>query len=75
QTPEDLKLEASGGEKVNTGMGAVPMKGTPYKENKNRFMSVLGIPCQKPPFGTMTAIDMKTRQVAWQVPLGTVEDT
>lgn len=23
----------------------------------------------------MTAIDMKTRQVAWQVPLGTVEDT
>ncbi len=22
----------------------------------------------------MTAIDMKTRQVAWQVPLGTVED-
>lgn len=27
QTPEDLALEASGGEKVNTGMGAVPMKG------------------------------------------------
>lgn len=23
----------------------------------------------------MTAIDMKTRQIAWQVPLGTVEDT
>lgn len=38
-------------------------------------MSALSIPCQKPPFGTMTAIDMKTRQVAWQVPLGTVEDT
>jgi quinate dehydrogenase (quinone) len=50
-------------------MGAVPMKGTPYKVNKNRFMSALSIPCQKPPFGTMTAIDMKTRQIAWQVPL------
>ena len=75
QTPEDLKIQANGGEKVNTGMGAVPMKGTPYKVNKNRFMSVLGIPCQKPPFGTMTAIDMKTRQIAWQVPLGTVQDT
>ncbi|WP_254962285.1 carbohydrate porin [Acinetobacter baumannii] len=75
QTPEDIKIQASGGEKVNTGMGAVPMKGTPYKVNKNRFMSALSIPCQKPPFGTMTAIDMKTRQVAWQVPLGTVEDT
>ena len=75
QTPEDLKIQANGGEKVNTGMGAVPMTGTPYKVNKNRFMSVLGIPCQKPPFGTMTAIDMKTRQIAWQVPLGTVQDT
>ena len=75
QTPEDLQVEANGGEKVNTGMGAVPMKGTPYKVNKNRFMSVLGIPCQKPPFGTMTAIDMTTRQIAWQVPLGTVQDT
>ncbi len=75
QTPEDVKNQASGGEKVNTGMGAVPMAGTPYKVNKNRFMSALGIPCQKPPFGTMTAIDMKTRQVAWQVPLGTIQDT
>lgn len=75
QTPEDLAVQANGGEKVNTGMGAVPMKGTPYKVNKNRFWSALSIPCQKPPFGTMTAIDMKTRQIAWQVPLGTVEDT
>ncbi|KAA8734453.1 glucose/quinate/shikimate family membrane-bound PQQ-dependent dehydrogenase [Acinetobacter qingfengensis] len=75
QTPEDIKAQANGGESVNTGMGAVPMKGTPYKVNKNRFMSALGIPCQKPPFGTMTAIDMKTRQIAWQIPLGTVQDT
>lgn len=75
QTPEDIKVQANGGEKVNTGMGAVPMKGTPYKVNKNRFMSVLGIPCQKPPFGTLTAIDLKTREIAWQIPLGTVEDT
>ncbi|UVL59702.1 glucose/quinate/shikimate family membrane-bound PQQ-dependent dehydrogenase [Pseudomonas sp. B21-032] len=66
---------ASGGEALNTGMGAVPLKGTPYAVNKNRFLSVAGIPCQAPPFGTLTAIDMKTRKVAWQVPVGTVEDT
>ncbi|MDH1404237.1 glucose/quinate/shikimate family membrane-bound PQQ-dependent dehydrogenase [Pseudomonas sp. GD03817] len=66
---------ASGGEALNTGMGAVPLKGTPYAVNKNRFLSVAGIPCQAPPFGPLTAIDMKTRQVAWQVPVGTVEDT
>ncbi|PKH21820.1 membrane-bound PQQ-dependent dehydrogenase, glucose/quinate/shikimate family [Enterobacterales bacterium CwR94] len=65
----------SGGEAVNTGMGLVPMKGTPYAVNKNRFMSPLGIPCQKPPFGTLSAIDLKTQKVVWQVPVGTVQDT
>ncbi|MDY6860372.1 MAG: PQQ-binding-like beta-propeller repeat protein, partial [Pseudomonadota bacterium] len=49
--------------------------GTPYGVTKVNFMSPLGIPCQKPPFGTMTAVDLKTRQIAWQVPLGTVQDT
>lgn len=66
---------SSGGEAVNTGMGAVPLKGTPYSVNKNRFMSVLGVPCQAPPYGTLTAINLKTREIAWQVPVGTVEDT
>ncbi len=66
---------AGGGEAVNTGMGAVPLKGTPYSVNKNRFLSVAGIPCQSPPYGTLTAIDLKTRRIAWQVPVGTVQDT
>jgi quinate dehydrogenase (quinone) len=74
--PSQNKGQAtSGGEALNTGMGAVPLKGTPYAVNKNRFLSVAGIPCQAPPFGTLTAIDMKTQKVAWQVPVGTVEDT
>jgi len=68
-------IASSGGEALNTGMGAVPLKGTPYAVNKNRFLSVAGIPCQAPPFGTLTAIDMKTRKIAWQVPVGTVQDT
>lgn len=51
------------------------MKGTPYKVDKNRFWSSFNIPCQKLPYGTMTAIDRKTRQIAWQVPMGTVEHT
>jgi quinate dehydrogenase (quinone) len=66
---------SNGGESVNAGMGAVPLKGTPYGVNKNRFMSPLGIPCQKPPFGTLSAIDLKTQKVVWQVPAGTVQDT
>ncbi|MDE1159405.1 MAG: glucose/quinate/shikimate family membrane-bound PQQ-dependent dehydrogenase [Neorhizobium sp.] len=66
---------ASGSEATNTVMGVVPMKGTPYAVDKNRFLSALGIPCQEPPFGSLTAIDMNTQKIKWQVPLGTVEDT
>ncbi|MBS7544192.1 membrane-bound PQQ-dependent dehydrogenase, glucose/quinate/shikimate family [Ancylobacter oerskovii] len=74
--PQPAGAQASdGNESVNAGMGAVPLKGTPYSVVKNRFFSPLGIPCQKPPFGSLTAIDMKTQKIGWQVPLGTVEDT
>ncbi len=66
---------ASGSEATNTVMGLVPMKGTPYAVDKNRFLSALGIPCQEPPYGSLTAIDMDSQKIKWQVPLGTVQDT
>ncbi len=50
QTPEDLKLESQWWREGQHRYGR-SANGTPYKVNKNRFMSVLGIPCQKPPFG------------------------
>lgn len=54
---------------------SLPMAGTPYYvKEKTRFYSPLGIPCQEPPFGTMTAIDLKTQKIAWSVPAGTVKD-
>jgi quinate dehydrogenase (quinone) len=65
----------SGSEATNTVMGLVPMRGTPYAVDKNRFLSALGIPCQAPPYGSLTAIDMDSQKIKWQVPLGTVEDT
>lgn len=67
---EDVPISASGIE-----MGIVPMDGTPYGAMRERYLSRLGIPCQKPPFGTMTAIDLASRKILWQVPLGTVQDT
>ncbi|MGI4878419.1 MAG: membrane-bound PQQ-dependent dehydrogenase, glucose/quinate/shikimate family [Janthinobacterium lividum] len=69
------KATNAGGEATNTGMGSVPMKGTPYSVTKDRFLSLLGVPCQAPPYGTLTAIDLTTRQIKWQVPVGTVRDT
>lgn len=67
---KDIPESASGIE-----MGIVPMTGTPFGAMRRRFLSPLGVPCQKPPFGTLSAIDIKTRKIVWQVPVGTVKDT
>jgi len=67
--------QVKGGSGKGTEMGLSSQDGTPYMSMRNRFLSVLQIPCQKPPYGTMTAVNLNTRKIAWQVPLGTVQDT
>lgn len=57
----------------DTGHGPSPQRGTPYGMATEMWVSPLGVPCVNPPFGTVTAIDMNTRQIAWQVPAGTAE--
>lgn len=62
----------------NRGPGAeskgAAQLGTPWGLEQGRFFSPIGIPCQEPPYGTLTAIDLATRHIAWQIPLGTTED-
>lgn len=53
--------------------GIIPMEETPYGADRIYINSPLGIPCTTPPFGTLTAIDMKTRKIAWQRSMGTPE--
>ncbi|HEY6515253.1 MAG TPA: pyrroloquinoline quinone-dependent dehydrogenase [Steroidobacteraceae bacterium] len=45
-------------------------RGTPYAMRRRTFMSSLGIPCVKPPWGTLTAVDMVHGTIKWQVPIG-----
>jgi len=45
-------------------------EGTPYGMRRNAFKSALGIPCVKPPWGTLTAVDMEHGTIKWQIPLG-----
>lgn len=33
-----------------------------------------GRPCQQPPWGTLTAVDLQKGEIAWRVPLGIVEE-
>lgn len=49
--------------------------GTPYGYRKGMFMSPLGVPCHAPPYGQLTAIDLKNHSILWQKPMGTVADT
>ena len=55
------------------GVSVYEMKGAPYVMLREVLMSSLGAPCNPPPWGRLTAIDMKTGEHRWQVPFGRVE--
>ena len=51
-----------------------PQFGTPFAASPEVMLSPLGIPCNAPPWGRLTAIDLASRTVKWQRPLGTSQD-
>lgn len=54
--------------------GAQPMEGTPYAIDVGPFVSPLYLPCQQPPYGFMSAIDLRTRKLVWSHPFGTTRN-
>jgi quinoprotein glucose dehydrogenase len=69
-------------ETLESGQPEVPdnatisqMRGTPYGLFRvPALLSPLGLPCTKPPWGALLAVDAATGDVKWDVPLGTVQD-
>jgi quinoprotein glucose dehydrogenase len=51
----------------------VRLIGTPYRYEEGLLLSPLGAPCNKPPWGALTAVDLVKGEIAWQVPLGSIE--
>jgi quinoprotein glucose dehydrogenase len=51
-----------------------PQRGTPYGMSRAALLSAAELPCNKPPWGTIAAVDLATGKVKWEVPLGTVRD-
>ncbi|MBV1917162.1 MAG: membrane-bound PQQ-dependent dehydrogenase, glucose/quinate/shikimate family [Sphingomonadaceae bacterium] len=51
-----------------------PQRGTAYAAITKVLLSPLGIPCNAPPWGKLTAIDLTSRKIAWQRPFGTTRD-
>jgi quinoprotein glucose dehydrogenase len=52
-----------------------PMLNTPYGAYGTTFMSALGTPCNAPPWGLISAVDLGTGKLLWSRPLGSARDS
>ncbi|MGR3401704.1 outer membrane protein assembly factor BamB family protein, partial [Paracoccus sp. (in: a-proteobacteria)] len=68
---EEYDRLTSGGSEA--GGGLFPQNGAPYGFRLTNFLNPLGMPCWKPPYGTMSAVDLKTGETLWKEPFGQVQ--
>lgn len=61
-------------DKIAPGDRVLPAKGSPYGLTMAPMLSPFGAPCNRPPWGRLTAIDLKAGKTLWNVPLGTTRD-
>lgn len=75
-THEEAKKYKSSTDEVPGFMGTIrPQIAGPYSGVRiDILQSPLAVPCNTPPFGTMSAIDLHTKKLLWQVPMGTTQD-
>ncbi len=55
--------------------GPVAQAGAPFAASISPFLSPLVAPCTEPPYGLISAVDLKTRKLLWQRPFGTARDS
>ena len=51
-----------------------PMEGTPYGVKRLGFLSSFGAPCNEPPWGSLTAVDLRSGKVLWKIPFGSLRE-
>ena len=63
-----------GREGMDAFTGIHAQRGTPFASLSKAFLSPLGVPCQQPPWGRISAIDLDSRRLIWSRPLGTAAE-
>ena len=60
--------------RANPGVEISPQRGTPYAMRREMLASDWDLPCNPPPWGTLSTVDLGTGSLRWQVKLGTTRD-
>ena len=68
--PADEVVEA----RNHMDMEVAIQRGAPFGMSRDIIMSPLGAPCNRPPWGTVVAVDLATGEVLWRQTRGTTED-
>lgn len=66
------KFEAPGWHSEDGDYG--DQTGAPYGLYRRFLQSPSDLPCGRPPWGTLTAVDMTQGRIRWQIPLGSMQD-
>lgn len=53
--------------------GYFPMTGSPYGIQLTTFLNPIGMPCWNPPYGSISAYDLKTGALLWKKPHGQIQ--
>jgi quinoprotein glucose dehydrogenase len=51
-----------------------PQTGAPYGSRQSVPVSPFGVPCTRPPWGTLLAVSLETGERLWEIPFGTTRD-
>ncbi|MDB5685628.1 MAG: glucose dehydrogenase, partial [Rhizorhabdus sp.] len=74
-TANSMGLRAQTAEHMSDVGGPAPQIGVPYAAFIRPFLSPIAIPCQQPPYGMVSAVDLTTGKKVWTRRFGTSRDS